>query len=281
MKTIRSIAELRAQLTSTAGKVGFVPTMGALHEGHLSLIRAARAECDVVVVSIFVNPLQFGPREDLGAYPRDETRDAALASREGTDVLFLPSVDEMYPPGRATTVSVGPIGEVLEGADRPGHFDGVATVVAKLFNLVAPDIAYFGQKDAQQVAVVRKVIRDLSFDIELVVGPTVREPDGLALSSRNVYLSPDERRRAAAIYRALGIGAEALGREDFGVAEKKMWELLVAEGLEPSYAQVVDPSTFGPPTEDGPVLLAIAARVGTTRLIDNLLVARPVPLLKA
>ncbi len=275
MKTVRSVAELRAELAASAKeKVGFVATMGALHDGHLSLVRAACAACDVVVVSIFVNPLQFGPGDDLTAYPRDERGDATLAESEGADILFLPSVDEMYPPGRATTVSVGPIGEMLEGADRPGHFEGVATVVAKLFNLVSPAVAFFGQKDAQQVAVVRQLVSDLSFDIELVICPTVREPDGLALSSRNAYLSADERRRAAAIYRALSVGAESLRREDFDAAEKKMWELLVAEGLEPSYAQAVDPVTFGSPSENGSVLLVIAARLGSTRLIDNLLVER-------
>ncbi len=273
MKTVRTAAELRAELARHAGKrIGFVPTMGSLHEGHLSLIAAATDSCDVVVASIFVNPLQFGPREDFAAYPRDERRDLQLASDAGVDIVFLPSVDEMYPPGRTTTVSVGPIGDVLEGADRPGHFDGVATVVTKLFNLVSPDVAFFGQKDAQQVAVIKQMIRDLSLDIELVICPTVREPDGLALSSRNAYLSPDERQRASALHRALLAGAGSLPEKDFDATEKKMWELLVSEGLEPSYAAAVNPETFGPPDPHGPVLLVVAARLGKTRLIDNLLV---------
>jgi pantoate--beta-alanine ligase len=245
--------------------------MGALHEGHLSLVKAARDDCDAVVVSIFVNPLQFGPREDFASYPRDEAADAQLLAEAGVDLVFLPTVEEMYPPGRTTTVSVGELGTLLEGADRPGHFDGVATVVAKLFNQVQPRVAYFGQKDAQQVAVIRRMVNDLSFDLELSIQPTVREPDGLAMSSRNAYLSAEERSRAPALYRALLEGAETLRKEDVGAAEKKMWELLVGEGLEPSYAAAVDPDSFGPPTGRGGVLLVIAARLGTTRLIDNLL----------
>ena len=273
MKTARTAAQLRAELASHAGnKVGFVPTMGSLHEGHLSLVAAAVGSCEVVVASIFVNPLQFGPREDFAAYPRDEGRDLELASEAGVDIVFLPSVDEMYPPGRTTTVSVGPIGDVFEGADRPGHFDGVATVVTKLFNLVRPEVAFFGQKDAQQVAVIKQLVRDLSFDIELATCPTVREQDGLALSSRNAFLSADQRPRASAIHRALLAGAGSVSEKDFDATEKKMWELLVAEGLEPSYAAVVDPDTFGPPGPHGPVLLVVAARLGKTRLIDNLLV---------
>lgn len=270
MKTITTSADLAVARAQLNGSVGFVPTMGALHRGHLSLVERARAECDAVVVSVFVNPLQFGPSEDFASYPRDESADAGLLADAGADLLFLPAVEEMYPPGRSTTVSVGPIGEVLEGADRPGHFDGVATVVAKLFNLVDPTVAYFGQKDAQQVAVIKQMVRDLSFDIEVSVCPTIREPDGLAMSSRNAYLSPEERSRAPAIYRAMVAGAETLREEDFDAAEKKMWDLLVTEGLDPSYASVVDPTTFGPPPADGPVLLVVAARLGSTRLIDNL-----------
>ena len=273
MKTVRTAEQLRAELARHSGKkVGFVPTMGSLHEGHLSLIAAATDSCDVVVASIFVNPLQFGPHEDFAAYPRDESRDLELVAEAAVDVVFLPSVDEMFPPGRTTTVSVGPIGDMFEGADRPGHFDGVATVVAKLFNLVRPDVAFFGQKDAQQVAVIKQLVRDLSFDIELAICPTVRDADGLALSSRNAYLSADERPRASALHRALLVGAGSLHDKDFDATEKKMWELLVAEGLEPSYAAAVDPETFGPPDPRGPVLLVIAARLGKTRLIDNLLV---------
>lgn len=274
MNVVRSEAELRSALVAARNihdRVGFVPTMGALHEGHLSLMRVARSVSDFVVLSVFVNPLQFGPEEDLAAYPRDEQRDMELARGEGVDLVFLPTVAEMYPAGRETSVTVGSLGSMLEGADRPGHFDGVATVVAKLFNLVQPDVAVFGQKDAQQVAVIHQLVRDLSFDIEIVVAPTVREPDGLALSSRNSYLSADERRPATALYEALRAGAGVLD-EDTALAEKTMWEVLADRGLEPSYARAVDPTTFGPPTPGNPVLLVVAARLGTTRLIDNLLV---------
>jgi pantoate--beta-alanine ligase len=277
VNVVRTAAELRAILGAarTEGRlIGFVPTMGALHAGHISLLDAARAESEVVILSIFVNPLQFGPTEDLAAYPRDETADIAVAERAGVDVVFLPTVDEMYPAGRDTTVTVGHIGTIVEGAERPGHFDGVATVVAKLFGLVEPDVSYFGQKDAQQVAVIKQLVRDLSFRTRISVQPTVREPDGLALSSRNAYLSPDERSRATALHRALTEGARTLREEDVGGAEKNMWELLVAGGLEPGYARVVDPDTFGPPGSTGEALLVIAARLGTTRLIDNMLVAQ-------
>lgn len=272
MRTIRTSADLAAARAQLTGSVGFVPTMGALHEGHLSLVKAARGRCDAVVVSVFVNPLQFGPREDFASYPRDEAADAELLAGAGVDLLFLPTVEEMYPPGRTTTVSVGELATLLEGADRPGHFDGVATVVAKLFNQVQPGVAYFGQKDAQQVAVIRKLVKDLSYGIEISVQPTVREADGLAMSSRNAYLSPEQRPKATALYRALLLGAETVPEEGFEAAEKKMWEHLVAEGLEPSYARAVDPHTFGPPSPGTTVLLVIAARLGDTRLIDNMLV---------
>ena len=276
MNVARSRDELGASVGSAraeSSRIGFVPTMGALHEGHLSLVRAARKAVDVVVLSIFVNPLQFGPSEDLASYPRDEARDLHLAEQAGVDVVFLPSVHEMYPEGRSTTVSVGRLGTILEGSDRPGHFDGVATVVAKLFNLVQPDVAFFGQKDVQQVAVIKKMVTDLSYAVEIGVEPTVRERDGLALSSRNAYLSPEERQKATAVYRALLKGAETLAEEGFEAAEKNMWELLVAEGLEPSYARVVDPDTFDVPGAGPEVLLVIAARLGNTRLIDNMFVA--------
>ncbi|MEA2453067.1 MAG: pantoate--beta-alanine ligase [Actinomycetota bacterium] len=277
MKVVRSSRELRAVLDvarSAGHLIGFVPTMGALHDGHVSLLDAARSKSDVVVLSVFVNPLQFGPSEDLAAYPRDESRDIDIAERAAVDVLFLPSVEEMYPEGRATLVSVGALGDLLEGADRPGHFVGVATVVAKLFNMVGPHVAFFGQKDAQQVAVIKQMVRDLSFPIELSIEPTVRESDGLALSSRNRYLSIGERQQATSVFRALELGARTLTEEDPEAAEKKMWELLIAEGLEPSYTRVVDPDSFGPPHPVGPVLLVVAARVGTTRLIDNMVVSR-------
>jgi len=276
MNLARSRDELDALLgpvRAEGSRIGFVPTMGALHEGHLSLVHAARGSADVVVISIFVNPLQFGPSEDLASYPRDEARDLQLAEQAGADLVFIPSVSEMYPEGRSTTVSVGRLGTILEGADRPGHFDGVATVVAKLFNLVQPEVAFFGQKDAQQVAVIKKMVADLSYAVEIGVEPTVREPDGLALSSRNAYLSPDERPKTTAVYRALQAGAETLAEEGFEAAEKNMWELLVADGLEPSYARVVNPVTFDAPAAGSEVLLVIAARIGNTRLIDNMLVS--------
>ena len=277
MKVARTAAELRALLDEPrrAGRtIGFVPTMGALHEGHLSLLRAARRRDDVVVVSVFVNPLQFGPGEDFEAYPRDEEGDLELAEGEGVDIAFLPTVEQMYPQGAGTVVDPGPIGEIYEGAERPGHFRGVCTVVAKFFNLVDPDRAYFGQKDAQQVAVIRRMVADLDFPLEIVVCPTVRAPDGLALSSRNRYLSPDERRRATALYRALVAGREVLERGgDPVMAENEMAALLAgAPGIELGYAAAVDPDSFGPPGPGGPVLLAVAARVGRARLIDNLLV---------
>jgi pantoate--beta-alanine ligase len=276
----RTVAEVRAELRPLrlAGRrIGFVPTMGALHEGHLSLVRAARQACDYVVVSIFVNPLQFGPREDFHTYPRDEPADLAVAGQHRVDMVFSPSVDEMYPDRSTTTVAVGTIGDVLEGEVRPGHFAGVVTVVAKLFNIVEPQVAFFGRKDAQQVAVVRRMVTDLSFDVEIVTCPTVRAPDGLALSSRNSYLSREERTRAAVIQRALGAGERVLrtagSREE---AEKRMWDVLISEeGVDPDYAAAVDPSSFGPPGPHGPILLAVAGRVGPTRLIDNVLVEVP------
>jgi pantoate--beta-alanine ligase len=248
--------------------------MGALHEGHLSLVRRAREAADLVVVSIFVNPLQFGPGEDFDSYPRDETRDVALLEAEGVNLVFLPEVDQMYPEGASTTVHVeGPLATTLEGASRPGHFDGVATVVAKLFNVVDPDVAVFGQKDAQQVAVIRGMVRDLSYRAEIVVGATVRDEDGLAASSRNAYLTGDERTAATALYGALLQGEEVC-RADGPAAAARRLEALLAEapGVDLDYAAAVDPYSFGPPAGGGPVLLAVAARVGRTRLIDNVLV---------
>lgn len=277
MKVVRSAVDVRHAVAAVraSGRVGFVPTMGALHEGHLSLIRHARSACEVIVLSIFVNPLQFGPNEDLERYPRPEERDLELAEGEGVDIAFLPSVEEMYPAGAATTVAVGELGAILEGAHRPGHFDGVATVVAKLFNIVDPDVAFFGQKDAQQVAVLKRMVADLDLGIDIVVGETVREPDGLAMSSRNVYLSADERERALSLNRALQAGAETLqAGESPEDAERRMRAVLEQAGAEIDYAVVVDPDTFGPP--DGTdTLLLVAARVGGTRLIDNLLLQMP------
>ena len=278
MEVVRSIETLRSLLAPCRadGKIGFVPTMGALHEGHLSLFRAARASCNSVVASIFVNPLQFGPSEDLEAYPRPEERDLELARAEGCDFMFMPSTAEMYGPERHTTIDVGPIGEQIEGAERPGHFAGVATVVAKLFNIVEPDVSFFGQKDAQQVAVIKQMVRELSFRTVIEVVATVREADGLALSSRNVYLSPDERRSAAVLYRALEQGRMAwLGGESASDTEQAMLDTLRSvTGVSPGYAKAVDPQTFGRPDMAGDVLLLIAARIGSTRLIDNILCTR-------
>jgi pantoate--beta-alanine ligase len=245
MKVVRTIGELRAEPRSRS--VALVPTMGAFHEGHLALFRAARAENDLVIVSLFVNPAQFGPNEDLRTYPRDEERDAELAADEGVDILFAPSPDELYPAGFQTWVDVEKLGRRLEGEHRPGHFRGVATVCLKLFNIVRPDRAYFGQKDAQQVAVLRQMIRDLNLGIELRVVPTVRDPDGLALSSRNAYLSAEQRDRALALPRALETRDPAKARE------------LLAD-LDVEYVEVAN---FDPP------VLTAAVRVDGTRLIDN------------
>lgn len=265
------------------GTLGLVPTMGALHEGHLSLVRAARERCGAVAVSIFVNPTQFGPSEDFSRYPRTLERDMELLEREGVTMVFAPSVEEMYPSGAGTFVEVPGLSERLDGHFRPGHFRGVATVVAKLFHIVTPDLAYFGQKDAAQVAVLRAMVRDLGFPVEMVVCPTVREQDGLAMSSRNQYLSASERGRALVIHRAL-CAAERMahsGELDAIALERAMREVLAEEpAVAVEYVAVVHPETLLP-VEDltRGALLAIAARVGVTRLIDNVLLpAMPVSL---
>jgi pantoate--beta-alanine ligase len=258
MKTIRTIDELHAELRGVFG-VGLVPTMGAFHEGHLSLIRAAREENDVVVVSLFVNPSQFDEAADLAAYPRDESRDLQLAEEKGVDIVFAPSVDEMYPPGFQTWIDVEEASRGLEGDARPGHFRGVATVCLKLFTIVQPETAYFGQKDAQQVVVVRRLVRDLNLPVEIRVLPTVREPDGLALSSRNALLSPDERKRALAMRPALEAGAGAFAAGGDPVAATRA----ALNGLTPDYIELLD--------LDGALVLATAVRVGSIRLIDNVL----------
>jgi pantoate--beta-alanine ligase len=283
MKIVRTIAEIRAELApcrGTGARIGLVPTMGALHEGHLSLIRRARASCDVVVVSLFVNPTQFDEGSDLAAYPRDEARDAELAAAAGGDYLFAPAVEEVYPPGSATTVSVEGLTASLEGAGRgAGHFAGVTTVVAKLLNMVGPDVAFFGQKDAQQALVVTQMVRDLNFPAEIEVCPTVREPDGLALSSRNVHLSDSERQRALALSRALAdaAGRVAGGERDPAVVIDAARRELDAAGLDPEYFALVHPDDLVPVDDiTGPVLALVAARVGATRLIDNrLLIPQP------
>lgn len=258
-------------------RVGFVPTMGALHEGHLSLVRAARARCDSVVVSIFVNPLQFGPNEDLAKYPRTFERDGALLEREKVDILFAPSVDDMYPKNAVTYVTVEGMSEKLCGRSRPGHFRGVTTVVAKLFHIVEPELAFFGQKDAAQCAIIRRMVRDLNFRVEVVVGPIVREPDGLAMSSRNAYLSPEERKSALVLHRAL---TEVKKRFDHG--ERNAGELVEAgkqvlsqePGARLDYLEFVDPDTLDRVSEiQSTTLVAVAAFVGATRLIDNILLS--------
>jgi pantoate--beta-alanine ligase len=278
VNTLRSVAELREALEPArrAGRsIGLVPTMGAFHEGHLSLIRRARAQCDVVVVSLFVNPAQFGPDEDLQAYPRDEARDAELAAAEGVDVLFAPPVEEVYPEGFATTVSVGGLTEVLDGApEQRGaeHFAGVTTVVTKLFNMAGPDVAYFGQKDAQQVLVIRRLVRDLDIPVRLEVCPTVRDGDGLALSSRNAYLSPAERERALGLSRALRAAEAAVesGRIDARAVLEAARGELDAAGIAPEYLELRSATDLSPVERvNGSTLLAVAARVGRARLIDN------------
>jgi pantoate--beta-alanine ligase len=259
---------------AASGTVGLVPTMGAFHAGHHALIRAARERCDVVVVSLFVNPAQFDEASDLEAYPRDEARDTGEAAALGVDVLYAPSVDEVYPDGFATSVRVAGLSDVFEGAERgPGHFAGVCTVVTKLLNLVAPDVAFFGQKDAQQVAVLRRMVRDLDVPAELHVVPTVREPDGLALSSRNVRLAPDERSRALSLSRALRAAEAAVADGERDAAAVARAARAAMNGVDPEYLAVVDPDSFAPvQTVDGRVLVAVAARIGATRLIDNTII---------
>jgi pantoate--beta-alanine ligase len=281
---LRTKAELRAALAAArreGATVGLVPTMGCLHDGHLSLIRAARRECDLVVMSLFVNPTQFGPGEDLDRYPRDEERDLRLAAEAGADLVFAPAVAEVYLDGAddfVTQVEVaGPLTEVLDG-DRerrgPEHFRGVTTVVAKLFNIVGPDAAYFGQKDAQQAVVIRRMVRDLDFPVRVEVLPTVREPDGLAMSSRNAYLSAEDRQRATALSRALA-AAELGAREGgLGVGLEAARRELDSAGIEPEYLEARDAETLEPvqAIAGRPVLVAVAAQVGAARLIDNVLI---------
>ena len=279
MRTIRTVAEMQAlSAEARAGgrTVGLVPTMGAFHDGHLALMRAARAAGDVVVVSLFVNPAQFDDPRDLEAYPRDEQRDAQIAEQLGADVLFAPAPEAVYPAGFSTQVRVQGLSDVLEGATRgPGHFAGVCTVVAKLLVAVGPDAAYFGAKDAQQVAVLRRMVLDLGFPVRLEVVPTVREPDGLAMSSRNGRLSPAERERAVALVAGLRAAAAAAahGERDAARLRAAAVAAMAAHGVEPEYLALVDPDTFEEiATGHDRVLVAVAARVGATRLIDNLVI---------
>ena len=284
MKTVVTIAELRSRLDAdrAAGRtVGFVPTMGYLHDGHASLMRQARAETDVVVASIFVNPLQFGAGEDLDAYPRDLDRDTRLAEAAGVDLLFVPGADEMYPEPVLTTVSVAQLSEPLEGASRPTHFAGVATVVAKLFAIVGPCRAYFGEKDFQQLALVRRMVRDLSFPVDVVGCQTARELDGLALSSRNTYLTREEREAAPVLYRALRAGVASIlaGERDPAFVCSLMAQIIEAEPLARlDYAEVVDADSFRVPDPlAGNLRLLAAVRFGRARLIDNVGVTVPAP----
>jgi pantoate--beta-alanine ligase len=281
-RVLRGRDELRAALLPARREgltIGLVPTMGFLHEGHVSLLRAARAECDLVVMSLFVNPTQFGPGEDLDRYPRDEERDLRLAGEAGVDLVFAPDVAELYPEGAATAVEVtGSLTSVLDGDPGrrgPSHFRGVTTIVAKLFNIVGPDVAYFGQKDAQQAAVIRRMVRDLDFPVRVEVMPTVREDDGLAMSSRNVYLEPDDRARAVALSRALAAvrrGALATGSLADGLDAARIE--LAAAAIDPEYLEARDAESLEPVTElsSRPVLVAVAARVGGARLIDNVVI---------
>ncbi len=272
--------ELRSELAAArleGRSIGLVPTMGCLHEGHLSLLRTARAECDVVIMSLFVNPAQFGPGEDFDRYPRDEERDAVLAGEAGVDLIYAPPVEEIYPDGFATSVGVAGLTEVLCGdPSRRGaeHFRGVTTVVAKLFNTVQPDVAYFGQKDAQQVAAIRRMVRDLDFPLRIEALPIVREPDGLAMSSRNAYLGPADRERATALSRALGAVERVARADSLTVGLEAGRRELEAAGVEPEYLEARDPENLQPVAAlDGrPVLVAVAARVGGARLIDNVLI---------
>ena len=285
MRTVRTVAELRravADARALGNSIGLVPTMGSLHEGHLSLVRRAAADCEFTVVSLFVNPSQFGPGEDYERYPRDEERDAALAADAGADLLFVPTTREVYPDGFATTVSVAGLSDVLCGS--PGsrgasHFDGVATVVAKLLNMCAPDVAYFGQKDYQQSLVIRRVVRDLDMQVKIEVCPTVRDADGLALSSRNAYLSPEDRERALALNRALHaaerVAAGGAGPDDILDAARAE---LDAGQVEPEYLEVLAADDLSAPSwrPGERVVIAIAAEVGPARLIDNILIELPV-----
>jgi pantoate--beta-alanine ligase len=272
MKVVESRDELRAARAAAPGPVAVVMTMGALHEGHEQLIRTARQQAATVLVTVFLNPLQFGPNEDLSRYPRRMKSDLALCTRAGVDIVFAPTPDVVYPDGEPLVrVNAGPLGDVLEGASRPGHFDGVLTVVGKLLHLTRPDRAYFGQKDAQQLLLIRQLVRDLDFDVEVVAVPTVRDPDGLALSSRNGYLDADSRVSALALSRALRAGEAAA---DQGADAVRRAASAVLEGesdVAVDYLVLVDPSTLRDVPDDhrGPALLAVAAKVGTTRLIDN------------
>lgn len=276
MKTATTIAEVREasrRMRSEGRTIGFVPTMGALHDGHLSLVRAAGERADCVVVSIFVNPTQFGPTEDLAKYPRDLERDQRLLEEAQADVVFTPAVEEIYPPGATTWVTVEGLDQRNEGRMRPGHYRGVATVVAKLFNIVQPDLAFFGQKDAGQLALIRRMVRDLDLPVEIVGCPIVREPDGLAMSSRNVYLKQEDRQRALVLHRSLLAAKEAFaaGERDAERLRARMEAEFRSATLTPDYIEILDPDSLEPVQEiTQPTLVAVAAKIGGTRLLDNI-----------
>lgn len=273
-KTIKEVRDIIRKERNSGKTIGFVPTMGYLHGGHLSLVRKAKEETDFVVVSIFVNPLQFGPKEDFKEYPRNLNRDIKLLEEVKADLLFAPETEEMYPPGYKTYVEVTEITDVLCGASRPGHFKGVTTVVTKLFNIVKPDKAFFGQKDAQQVAVIKKMVKDLNMDIEIVPVPIVREEDGLAMSSRNVYLNPEERKAAPILYKSLQRAKELIekGEKNSSTILKEMEEMILKEPLAKiDYIEIVDGETLKRKDKiEGNVLIALAVKIGKTRLIDNI-----------
>jgi pantoate--beta-alanine ligase len=274
MQVIKPIFEVRALRQKLSGTVGFVPTMGYLHEGHLALVKQARIENSAVIVSIYVNPTQFGPREDFGAYPRDLNRDLELLKGGGADIVFVPSDDEMYPPEFSSWVDVEKVTERLEGAARPGHFRGVATVVAKLFNIVQPSRAYFGQKDAQQVMVIKRMVADLNMGIEIVVVPTLRESDGLAMSSRNIYLSPKEHQAAMILFKALTLARQLRrgGEKDAEEIRRQMTSLIQKEPLaQIDYVSIADAETLKELNLlNRPAVASLAVRIGKTRLIDNM-----------
>lgn len=274
MEVVKTLPEIRALRQQSSGTIGFVPTMGYLHEGHLALVQRARTENSAVVVSIYVNPAQFGPREDLASYPRDLNRDLEMLRRQGTDIVFVPSNDEMYPPEFGSWIDVEKVTERLEGASRPGHFRGVATIVAKLFNIVQPTRAYFGQKDAQQALVIKRMVADLNMGLEIVVIPTVRESDGLAMSSRNVYLSRRERQAATVLFKALTLARQLRRRGETEGEEirRQMTALIEKEPVARiDYVSIADAETLEELTSvDRPALASLAVKIGKTRLIDNM-----------
>jgi pantoate--beta-alanine ligase len=275
MQIAKNIAEMKAMRVKSLGSVGFVPTMGYLHQGHLALVKQSRAENSVVIASIFVNPTQFGPTEDFKSYPRDTERDLAMLEKEKTDIVFMPSAEEMYPEGFNSWVDVEKVTDRLEGSYRPGHFKGVATVVAKLFNIVEPARAYFGQKDAQQVLVIKKMVADLNMNLEVVVAPTIRESDGLAMSSRNVYLNPQERQAAIVLFKALTLARNRRekGERNAETVRQEMTSLISQEPLAKiEYVSIADAQTLEELSKiDRPALVSLAVRFGKTRLIDNIL----------